>query len=187
MELFDALGARRDEQTVTADGTPIQGDLFGVMTRSVTTHVDFRGRLFEVVNFQRDPEFWQDQVIHSYVFTVRRGTLKGWGVHEHKADRYCLISGETLTLLYDGRPSSPTFQWLQRVTLTPEGTRMVLIPPGVWHLSINLAPAETLLLNCPTEAYNYEAPDRLTLPWDTDRIPVDVASYFPHQWRSPAS
>lgn len=186
MDLFDDLGARRDEQTVTAEGAPVQGDLFAVLSRSVTTHVDFRGRLFEVVNFQRDPEFSQDPVIHSYVFTVRTGTLNGWGVHEHKADRYCLVSGETLTLLYDGRPSSPTFQQVQRVMLTPEGTRMVFIPPSVWHLSINLAPAETLLLNCPTRAYD-EAPDRLTLPWDTDRIPVDVASFFPRQWRSACS
>ncbi len=179
---FDAFGADRDEETVTAAGEPVHATIDGVLTRRPTTHVDHRGRLFEIVN--NDPEFWAQPIVHSYCFTIRANTLKGWGVHQHKTDRYCLISGETLTLLYDGRRESPTYQLVQKVPLTPQGIRMLTIPTGVWHLSINVAPVETMLVNFPTLPYRYEAPDRLTLPWNSPDIPVDVADYFPRQYQS---
>lgn len=183
MPEFDTLGATNDTPTTTDEGQPLRPLIDGVLIRSRTTHVDHRGRLFEVVNPAADPDFWAEPVVHSYVFTIRRDSLKGWGVHEEKADRYCLIHGETMTVLYDDRPGSPTRGMVQEVPLTAQGIQMVYIPPGVWHLSVNLAPHETLLLNCPTKPYVYSAPDRWTLPWDSERIPVDVRGYFPRQMR----
>lgn len=180
---FDTLGGTNDRPTVTEAGEPLRSVIDGVLTRSRTVHLDHRGRLFEVVNPATDPDFWAEPVVHSYVFTIRQDSLKGWGVHAEKADRYCLIHGEALTILFDARPASPTYGLVQEVPLTAQGEQMVFIPPGVWHLSINLAAHETLLLNCPTMPYVYAAPDRWTLPWDTDLIPVDVRRYFPRQLR----
>ncbi len=180
MTSFEALGAAQDPPTVTRQGASLATGIDGVLTRTPVTHVDHRGRLFEVFN-GHDREFWTDPIVHSYVFTIRPNTLKGWGVHEHKSDRYCLIHGETMTVLYDARPESPTHGLVQEVPLSPQGTRMLLIPAGVWHLSVNVAPHETLLINFPTRPYDYESPDRLTLPWDTDKIPVDTRRYFPRQ------
>lgn len=185
MPEFDTMGARKDGATITPQGDSLAGTIDGVLVRSATTHVDHRGRLFEVVNPAQDPEFWRAPVVHSYVFTIRSLTLKGWGVHEFKADRYCLLEGETTTLLYDGRPGSPTHGLVQQVFLSPQGARKVLIPAGVWHLSINIAPQETFLINFPTEPYHYDAPDRLTLPWNSPEIPVDVSSYLPRQLGAP--
>lgn len=177
---FETFGAREDQATVTSKGESLQRVIEGVLTRSVVTHVDHRGRLFEVM--RDDPQFWAEPVVHSYVFTIRTNTIKGWGVHEEKSDRYCLLHGEALTLLYDARIDSPTRGLIQEVALSPEGTRQVLIPPGVWHLSINLAEHETVLLNHPTRPYKYEAPDRLTVPWNSPQIPVDVNKYLPRQF-----
>lgn len=185
MDDFPNLGGVWDQRTVTPTGEPVHPAIEGVLTRKVVTHADHRGRLFEVMN-QKD-EFWAEPVVHSYVFTIRELTLKGWGVHREKSDRYCLLDGETITLLYDGRPWSPTHELLQVVPLSVDGIRQVLIPPGVWHLSINTASKETSLLNFPTHPYRYDNPDRMTLPWDTAEIPADVASYFPRQLRAPAS
>jgi dTDP-4-dehydrorhamnose 3,5-epimerase len=176
---FDTLGAQEDRATVSSSGDTLARTIEGVIVRRPVVHVDHRGRLFEVVN--QDEQFWEQPVVHGYVFTIRANTVKGWGVHEGKSDRYCLISGETMTLLYDARADSPTRGLVQEVALSPEGDRMVLIPPGVWHLSINTAPHETVLINHPTKAYDYQSPDRLTLPWHTDQIPVDVSKYFPRQ------
>jgi dTDP-4-dehydrorhamnose 3,5-epimerase-like enzyme len=86
-----------------------------------------------------------------------------------------------MTLLYDARAGSPTHGLTQEVPLSAEGVRQLLIPPGVWHLSINLAAHETLLINHPTRPYRYEAPDRLTLSWNSPKIPVDVRRYLPRQ------
>lgn len=183
MSNFEMFGSKADGPTVDSSGKSVSSTIDGVLTRSVISYVDHRGRLFELINIERDPEMWAAPVIASYVFTIRPGTLKGWGVHEHKEDRYNLISGESLTVLYDARFDSPTYKQVQEVSLSPQGIRQLLIPAGVWHLSINVSPEETVLVNFPTQPYNYEAPDRLTLPWYSSEIPVDVENYFPRQQR----
>lgn len=180
---FDTFGGKWDQRTVTSAGEPVHHMIDGVLTRPVATHPDHRGRLFEVFNPANDPEYWSEPIVHGYVFTIRQNTLKGWGVHGHKTDRYCLLNGEVVVLLYDARPASDTYQLNQVVPLSPEGTRMIQIPPGVWHLSVNVAPHETQLLNFPTATYDYDKPDRITLPWDSDKIPLNVSEFFPRQMR----
>lgn len=168
-----------DRATVTKDGALLAPAIEGLKTKRAVVHVDHRGRLFEVFNPADD--YWSGPVVHSYVFTVRPGTIKGWGVHDHKYDRYCIITGEMLVVLWDGRVDSPTHGLVQEVVLAPEGVRMITTPPGVWHANINLGSTECVVMNHPTEPYDYDHPDRRLLPWDTDEIPVDLAAYFPIQ------
>lgn len=181
MSKFETFGATPDTPTVDSSGKSIRSTIEGVLTRSVTSHVDHRGRVFELINLKRDPEMWSDPIVASYVFSIREGTLKGWGVHSQKEDRYNLISGELMTVLYDARFDSPTYQMVQEVPMTPQGIRQLLIPAGVWHLSVNVAPEETVLVNFPSQPYNYDSPDRLTMPWYASEIPFDVRKYFPQQ------
>ena len=49
-------------------------------------HVDHRGSLFEIVNF--DHPFWQEPVVYAYAITIRPGRIKGWGMHKLQTDRY---------------------------------------------------------------------------------------------------
>ena len=65
--------------------------------------------------------------------------------------------------------------------------RQILIPRGVWHITLNLSTTETFLINHPTRVYRHEAPDRLLLPWDSPAIPVDLAALFPTQWATDRS
>ena len=167
----------RDEQTVTSDGRPTTPVIDGVVLRTPTVHLDHRGAVYEVYN--GDPDLWSEPVVYAYVFTVRPGQMKGWGMHEHKEDRYSLIVGEGLVLLHDDRRDSPTRGVTQSVVLAERGTRQLLIPRGVWHLHYNPTPHEAHFLNLPTEPYHHDAPDRLTLPWDTDQLAVDVSKYLP--------
>ena len=173
--------AERDAATVTREGKSLNTPLAGVLTNAPVNHVDHRGRVFEL--YPGTSEFWADPVVYCYAFTVRADGVKGWGLHEHKDDRYTLITGEVLTVLYDARVGSPTRGQSQRVVLTGVGVRQVLIPAGVWHCNINLAPTESYLINHPTQPYVHEQPDRLLLPWDTDAIDVDLSEYFPKQYR----
>ena len=48
---------------------------------------------------------------------------------------------------------------------------LIVIPPGVWHGLQCLGPSDALVLNCPTEAYNYADPDHYRLAWDSPEIP----------------
>ena len=181
---FDATVdvAKQDHATVTSEGKSLSTVIDGVSTVAPVNHVDHRGRVFEV--YAGPSEHWRAPLVYAYVFSVRPGQTKGWGLHEEKNDRYTLISGELLTILYDARAESPTHGVTQKVVLTGEGTRQLLIPQGVWHMNIALGANEVFLINHPTAVYTHGKPDRLLLPWDTDAIPVDVASYFPRQFTS---
>lgn len=176
-----ATVARRDSATVTEQGMSLQSVIEGVKTLEPVNHVDHRGRVFEV--YPGPTEFWVDPVVYCYTFTIRVGTTKGWGLHEHKDDRYTLITGEVLTVLCDARTDSPTHGLIQKVALSPQGTRQLLIPAGVWHLSINIGESEAHLINHPTAPYKHDNPDRLLLPWDSAHIDIDVAGLFPVQSR----
>jgi dTDP-4-dehydrorhamnose 3,5-epimerase len=175
------IEAKRDVATVTSAGKLLATQIDGVSTNAPVNHVDHRGRVFEV--YPGPTDHWDKPVVYCYTFTVRPNQTKGWGLHEHKDDRYTLISGEVLTILYDARVDSPTHGLVQKVFLTPEGTRQLRIPMGVWHMNICLGEHEAFLINHPTEVYDHAKPDRLLLPLDTKEIPVDVASYFPNQLR----
>lgn len=171
--------ANRDASTVTASGRSISKVIEGVSVESPVNHVDHRGRVFEVFSGLND--HWKEPLVYCYTFTVRPNQVKGWGLHEHKDDRYTLISGELLTVLYDARPESPTYRLVQKVLLSPEGARKLLIPTGVWHMNICLGSQEAFLINHPTKVYEHAAPDRLLLPWNTNEIPVDISDFFPKQ------
>jgi dTDP-4-dehydrorhamnose 3,5-epimerase len=105
--------------------------------------------------------------------------LLGRSNHE---ERYTLITGEIMTVLYDAREDSPTYGVPQNVYLSGKGTSQLVIPRLVWHMNVCLGTDEAVLINCPTEPYCHENPDRLLLPWDTEAISVDVKEYFPRQW-----
>ncbi len=169
--------AKTDVQTVERNGASVAQRIDGVKTRTTTNHIDHRGTVFEI--FEGDMEFWVTPIVYAYQFSVRPGLIKGWGLHEHKIDRYTLISGEVMVVMYDPRPESPTHGVVQKVYLSDRGERQLVIPSNVWHLSVNLADTEARLINFPTEVYNHEAPDRLLLAWDSPEIPIDLASLMP--------
>lgn len=174
-----ATAARQDAQTVTSAGESVARTIQGVATGTPVNHVDHRGRVFEV--YAGPSEFWEEPLVYCYTFTVRAGQTKGWGLHQEKEDRYTLIRGELLTILFDARLDSPTHGVVQKVSLTEQGIRQLRIPTGVWHMNVNLSESETFLINHPSTVYHHAAPDRLLLAWDAPEIPVDLAAYFPIQ------
>lgn len=175
------ISAHKDVATVTPSGSSLSEVIFGLSVNSPVNHVDHRGRVFEI--YPGETEHWCEPLVYCYAFTVRSGQTKGWGLHLEKDDRYTLIAGELLTLLYDARKDSPTHGLVQKIVLTGQGVRQLKIPAGVWHMNIALGESEAMLINHPTKVYEHENPDRLLLPFDTDKIPVDVSSYFPKQFK----
>jgi dTDP-4-dehydrorhamnose 3,5-epimerase len=171
-----APGAR-DVQTVTASGRPTGATIDGVVTHRPAVHADHRGLVFEIHNLE--PALGAEPVVWAYGDMVRPGQIKGWARHAVKVDRYTLITGELLVLLYDGREGSASHGVTQSVVLSPTAARQLRIPVGVWHLLANIGTDEAHFVNLPTEPYHHEAPDRFLLPWDTEELPVDVRSYLP--------
>jgi dTDP-4-dehydrorhamnose 3,5-epimerase len=171
--------ALKDVATVTPSGERIESKIEGVLVGTPVTHADHRGRLFEVWN--GTDEFWSEPVVYCYMFSIKKNFTKGWGLHLDKTDRYTLIKGEIATVLYDPRKSSSTFGKIQKVFLSEQGPRQLVIPAGVWHMNVNIAESESFLINHPTQIYHHESPDRYLSPLDNKDIPFDVRELFPTQ------
>ena len=183
MELDESVEqAQRDRQTVTPAGARIGTAIAGVVELTPREHVDHRGRLFEFYSGPSD--FWSDPLVFGHISSVRPHSIKGWGLHFHKDDRYTLVTGELLVALWDARLDSPTHGLVQRVYLAQEATRQVLIPAGVWHASINLGSAEAFVINMPTQPYDHAQPDKVRLSHKSPLAPVDLQEFFPRQFDS---
>jgi dTDP-4-dehydrorhamnose 3,5-epimerase len=171
-----------DVATVHRDGSSLGSGIDGVVVLKPPVHVDHRGALVEMYT---DPAFWNAPFAYAYQTSIRPGMLKGWFAHEKKVDRYHIVSGELLVLLYDDREGSPTRGISQKFVLSEKSARQVLIPPLVWHLSMNVGTTDAILVNLPSTHYDHDNPDRFYLSIDSGEIPVDVRSFFPVTFSGP--
>ena len=160
---------RKQAPTVTPSGERILHLPDGVSVRPLTTHVDDRGWLLELFN-----PLWgwhPEPLVHAYMTTIRPGVIKGWGRHARTEDRYAMISGEALTVLFDDRPESPTRGLVTEVPLSEYHRCLINIPVRVWHATANVGSKDVAIVNFKTVPYDSADPDKFTLPLDTDRIP----------------
>ncbi len=172
--LEGTLGAAmRDRQTVTSDSLPTAALLEGMSVRHLTTHVDDRGSLVELM----DSRWGQpDPLVSAYSFTVRPGVAKGWALHKEHEDRYANLSGEAEVLLYDVRPSSSTLGQLCRVRMSEYDRCVVNVPIHVWHATRNLGSDDFVAINFPTRPFIHDHPDKYRLPLDTPLIPFSFGA-----------
>jgi dTDP-4-dehydrorhamnose 3,5-epimerase len=159
----------KDPATVNAAGEALAALPHGVTFRRATTHVDGRGSVCEIF----DPRWgWHpDPLVFVYMFTLKPGMVKGWGLHKLHEDRYFTLFGEMETVLYDVRPDSPTCGLVSSVILSEYDRRLVNIPAGIWHANRNIGTKDAVVVNFPTRPYEHEDPDKYRLPIDTDQIP----------------
>ena len=165
------MTARRDTQTVTPHGERLEPLPAGVLLRDLVTHTDERGTVCELL----DPRWGvqPDPMVFAYLFTIRPGAAKGWGVHREHHDRYAFLQGELEVVLYDERELSPTHGLEASIVLSEHHRRLMTIPPGVWHAERNLGSDDVLVVNFPTIAYDHLRPDKERLPLDTHELPVE--------------
>ena len=159
----------RDPASVTAAGDPLIQLPHGVGFHRSVTHLDERGSVCEM--FDARWNWHPAPITFVYMFTLRPGMVKGWGLHKEHEDRYFVLNGEMEVVMYDVRPDSPTRGAVSRVVLSEFDRRLMNIPAGIWHANRNLASRDTLVVNFPTRPYDHENPDKYRLPLDTDQIP----------------
>lgn len=163
---------RRDVQTVDARGRRLQPLPDGVVLRDLVTHTDDRGTVCELYD-----DRWgihPESVMFAYMFTIRPGKAKGWGVHREHEDRYAFLAGELEVVLYDGRDDSPTAGLEARIYLTALHRQLLVIPRGVWHAERNPGQIDAQVVNFPTIPFDHTNPDKYRLPLGTDELPVDL-------------
>jgi dTDP-4-dehydrorhamnose 3,5-epimerase len=142
----------------------------GVTVRKLRLIPDERGFLMEMLRSDWE-EF--DKFGQVYVTAVYPGVVKGWHYHKIQTDRFVCVSGMAKVVLYDMREGSPTHGEVNEFFMGVQNPILLKIPPGVMHGFKGISPEMTLIVNTPSEPYNYENPDEYRLPAHTDQIPYD--------------
>lgn len=143
----------------------------GVRIERVAGHHDHRGTLYPYLDLERP--FWSEPVVYGYLFTLRPGRIKGWGLHKKQADRYFVMSGNLRVVLHDGREESPDRGKFCELFFTPASPGLLHIPPGVWHATQNWGKSLGRVANFPTVRFDPADPDKYRTDPHTGSIAFD--------------
>jgi len=144
----------------------------GVKVRKLRFIPDERGHLMEILRSDWEEYEKFGQV---YVTAAYPGVVKGWHYHKLQTDHFACVHGMAKVVLYDSREDSPTYQQVDEFFIGDRNPCLIKIPPMVMHGFKGIGHNVTLIVNVPTELYNYDDPDEYRLPFDTDEIPYDWA------------
>ena len=142
----------------------------GVTVRKLRVIPDERGYLMEMLRSDW-AEF--ERFGQVYITAVYPGAVKGWHYHRIQTDHFICVAGMAKVVLYDGREGSPTQGEVNEFFMGHLNPILLKIPPGVMHGFKGIDQELALIVNVPTELYDYDAPDEYRLPPYTDQIPYD--------------
>ena len=128
----------------------------GVKVKKLKVIPDERGRLMEILRSDEDIFLKFGQV---YVTTTLPGVVKAWHFHKKQTDNVTCIIGMVKLVLYDPREDSRTFNEVNEFYIGTHNLMFIQIPPGVYHGWKCVSEEEAVIINVPTEVYNYETPD----------------------------
>ena len=142
----------------------------GVKIKKLRVIPDERGRLMEIL--RADDELFSEfgQV---YVTTTYPNVVKAWHKHLKQSDNIVCVKGMIKLALYDPREDSPTFKEVDQFYLGVHNPQLVHIPPNIYHGWMCVSDEEAMIVNIPTEVYDYENPDEQRLDPHENDIPYD--------------
>ena len=144
----------------------------GVKVTTKRVIPDERGRLTEI--FRSDEEDFE-KFGQVYVTTAYPGVVKAWHYHKKQTDNFFCLVGMMKVVLYDAREGSPTHGEVNEFFLGLHNPIRLRIPKGVYHGFKCVSDREAMVLNVPTEVYNYAEPDEYRVPPHDPSIPYDWA------------
>jgi dTDP-4-dehydrorhamnose 3,5-epimerase len=162
-------GAKKDPQVITEAWEKIDPLIDGVVVKEVRHVPRDHGVITELYRPQWDPTGMP--VVHAYQSRLYPGAIGAWSCHARTVDRLFVNQGNLKVVLYDGRTDSRTAGMVNELYIGDARPALVIVPIGVWHGLQNLGDGDALILNFPSEAYNYIDPDHYRLPFDTTEIP----------------
>ncbi|MDH3216620.1 MAG: dTDP-4-dehydrorhamnose 3,5-epimerase family protein [Candidatus Krumholzibacteria bacterium] len=145
----------------------------GVVVKKLKVIPDERGYLMEML--RSDDEFFQ-KFGQVYLTVAYPGVVKGWHYHKKQTDHFVGVSGMAKVVLFDNRKDSGTKGEVNEFFLGEQNPVLLVIPPLVLHGMKGIGHKSALIINCPTELYDYDNPDEYRVdPHDND-IPYDWAA-----------
>jgi len=100
--------------------------------------------------------------------------VRAWHRHRRgQVDHFVCPSGRIRVGVHDDREGSATRGETVEVVAGEHDPKVIRVPGDCWHGFEALGGEPALLVNFPTELYDYDDPDEERLPADTDAIPMD--------------
>jgi dTDP-4-dehydrorhamnose 3,5-epimerase len=143
-----------------------------VELRDLQVNADERGHLVET--FREDWDMCDPKPEMSYYSLSYPGVVRAWHRHVRgQVDHFVCPKGRIKVGIYDERNDSPTEGELDTFVIGEHNQQAIRIPGDCWHGFKVVGNEQAMLLNFPTQLYDYEDPDEERIPYDTDRIPLD--------------
>ncbi len=145
----------------------------GVKTRPLRLVPDERGWLMEILRADDGEMFSKFGQV--YVSATYPGVVKAWHYHKVQADNLACVFGMVKLVLVDTRPGSPTEGVVNEFFIGSQQPMLVQVPNLVYHGWKAIGDTVALVVNTPTELYDYANPDEFridphgTLPYDWSR------------------
>jgi dTDP-4-dehydrorhamnose 3,5-epimerase len=147
----------------------------GAALKPLRPLTDERGRLMEIL--RSDEELFK-KFGQVYMTTAYPGVVKAWHLHQLQTDHFTCVHGMMKVVLFDGRKDSPTKGEVNEFFIGEHNQQLLVIPNLVYHGFKCIGEKEAIIINVPTEAYDYKKPDEVRLPYDTPEIPYDWGIQF---------
>lgn len=142
----------------------------GVKIKKLKTISDERGFLMEILRSDEEIFIKFGQI---YITAAYPGVVKAWHYHKKQTDNFTVIKGTSKVALFDNRENSPTKGLINEFLTGLDNPLLIQIPRMVYHGFKCISKEETIVINIPTETYNYKEPDEFRIdPFHND-IPYD--------------
>lgn len=151
----------------------------GVIARQLRVIADERGWLMEIL--RSDWEYFEN-FGQAYITAAYPQVVKAWHMHKKQTDNIACIKGMVKLVLCDGQKNSKTKGEIDEFVIGEKNPMLVKIPPQVWHGFKTISKETAIVMNVPTNLYNYKKPDEHRLPPNTNKIPYDwkLAPWLKH-------
>ncbi len=144
----------------------------GVKIKKLKVIPDERGRLMEMLRC--DDELFE-KFGQVYMTTTLPGAVKAWHYHKLQNDNFVCVKGMAKVVLFDGRKNSGTKGEINEYFIGEHNQILLQIPRMVFHGFKCVSEQECIIINCPTEKYDYKKPDEYRLPAYTKKIKYNWA------------
>jgi dTDP-4-dehydrorhamnose 3,5-epimerase len=145
----------------------------GVKVKPLRLVPDERGWLMEILRSDDTAVFTKFGQV--YVSATYPGVVKAWHFHRRQVDNFACVAGMVKLVLVDTRDDSPTQGAINEFFVGTRNPLLIQVPNLVYHGWKCISMEPSLVVNVPTEPYDYSEPDEYrlephgTLPYDWSR------------------
>jgi dTDP-4-dehydrorhamnose 3,5-epimerase len=145
----------------------------GVKMKPLRLVPDERGWLMEILRSDDTAVFTKFGQV--YVSATYPGVVKAWHFHRRQVDNFACVAGMVKLVLVDTRDDSPTQGAVNEFFVGTQNPLLIQVPNLVYHGWKCISVEPSLVVNVPTEPYDYSEPDEYrlephgTLPYDWSR------------------